>query len=89
MRRAFYMAALVASRHNPIIDAFYQRLRTVGKPASIALTAAMRKLLIHLNSLLKLLPPFPRLMKTVAQPLPAKAGRMGWDGKSLGRLEAA
>lgn len=52
-RAALYMAALVASRHNPIIKAFYLRLRSNGKPPKLALTASMRKLLIHLNSLLK------------------------------------
>ena len=41
-----YMAALVAARHN-------LRLRGAGKPANLALTATMRKLLIVLNSSLK------------------------------------
>ncbi len=50
--RAFlYMAALVATRHNPDIKAFYTRLRTSGKPAKLALTACMRKLLTHLNTI--------------------------------------
>jgi transposase len=52
-RSALYMAALVASRHNPVIATFYRRLRSAGKPPKLALTACMRKLLIHLNSLLK------------------------------------
>lgn len=56
VRSALYMPALVASRHNPIINAFYSRLRSNGKPPKLALTAVMRKLLIHLNSLLKNLP---------------------------------
>jgi transposase len=47
------MAALVAVRHNPILRAFYLRLRAAGKPAKLALTATMRKLLIVLNSALK------------------------------------
>ena len=47
------MAALVAARHNPILRAFYLRLRATGKPAKLALTATMRKLLIALNSALK------------------------------------
>jgi transposase len=59
LRRALYMAALVASRHNPILQAFYQRLIAKGKAPKLALTALMRKLLIHLNSLLKDLPPLP------------------------------
>ena len=52
-RNALYMAALVASRHNPVLKAFYDRLRAAGKPPKVALTAVMRKLLIHLNSLLR------------------------------------
>ena len=52
-RKALYMAALCATLHNPLIKAFYKKLRTKGKPAKVALTAVMRKLLIHLNSLLK------------------------------------
>ena len=53
VRHGLYMAALVAARHNPILRAFYQRLRAAGKPAKVALTATMRKLLIVLNSALK------------------------------------
>ncbi len=53
VRHGLYMAALVAARHNPILRTFYQRLRASGKPAKVALTATMRKLLIVLNSALK------------------------------------
>jgi len=53
VRHGLYMAALVASRYNPILRAFYLRLRAEGKPAKLALTATMRKLLIVLNSALK------------------------------------
>ena len=53
VRHGLYMAALVAARHNPILRAFYLRLRAAGKPAKVALTATMRKLLIVLNSALK------------------------------------
>jgi transposase len=56
VRCGLYMAALVATRHNPILRQFYQRLRAAGKPAKVALTATMRKLLIALNSSLKNLP---------------------------------
>jgi len=52
VRAALYMAALVASKCNPVIRAFYQRLRTVGKPPKVALVAAMRKLLTILNAML-------------------------------------
>jgi transposase len=53
VRHGLYMAALVAARHNPILRNFYQRLRAAGKPAKLALTATMRKLLIVLYSALK------------------------------------
>jgi transposase len=53
VRNALYMAALVASRHNPVIRAFYQRLRANGKATKLALTAAMRKLLVILNAMLR------------------------------------
>jgi transposase len=56
LRSGLYMAALVATRHNPILVAFYQRLRAAGKPPKLALTATMRKLLLALNSSLKPLP---------------------------------
>jgi transposase len=53
VRKALYMAALVASRYNPVIKEFYQRLRLAGKPPKVALTACMRKLLVILNAMLK------------------------------------
>ncbi len=53
VRRVLYMAALAATVHNPILKAFYQRLRANGKPAKVALTAVMRKLTVLLNRLLK------------------------------------
>ncbi len=53
VRTALYRATLTASRFNPVIKAFYQRLRTAGKPAKVALTACMRKLLTILNAMLK------------------------------------
>lgn len=53
VRRVLYMATLVATRFNPRIKAFYQRLLADGKPKKVALTAAMRKLLTILNTLIK------------------------------------
>lgn len=53
VRAALYMAALVASRRNPAIRAFYQRLIVAGKPPKLALTACMRKLLTILNAMVK------------------------------------
>ncbi len=53
VRAALYMAALVATRHNAVLRTFYQRLRTAGKPAKVALVAVMRKLLTIVNAMLK------------------------------------
>ncbi len=53
VRATLYRGALVASRYNPVIRAFYQRLLAVGKPKKLALTACMRKLLVILNAMLK------------------------------------
>jgi transposase len=53
VRSALYMAALVGARHNPVLKVFYQRLRAAGKPAKVALTACMRKLLVILNSMIR------------------------------------
>ena len=53
VRAALYMGALTASRCNPAIRDFYQRLVAAGKPKKIALTACMRKLLIIMNSIVK------------------------------------
>ena len=51
VRRALYMAALVASRYNEVIKQFYQRLLANGKPKKVALVACMHKLLIILNAI--------------------------------------
>lgn len=53
VRAALYMAAVVASRHNPVIRIFYQRLLLAGKQKKVALVACMHKLLITLNAMLK------------------------------------
>ena len=53
VRAVLYMGALVASRHNPAIRDFYQRLLATGKPKKVALVACMRKLLVILNAMLK------------------------------------
>lgn len=53
VRALLYMAALASLRWNPAINAFYRRLRAAGKPHRVAITAAMRKLLITLNAMVK------------------------------------
>ena len=51
VRSTLYMGALVASRFNPVLRDFYQRLLEAGKPKKVALTACARKLLTILNSM--------------------------------------
>ena len=53
VRAALYMAALVATRYNPVLRAFYQRLCAAGKPKKVAITACMRKLLTILNVMVR------------------------------------
>ena len=53
VREALYMGALIASRHNPTIRAFYARLLAAGKPKKVALVACMRKLLVILNAVIR------------------------------------
>ena len=53
MRATLYMSTLVAVRYNPVLKAFYERLRITGKAAKVALTACMRKLLTILNAMVK------------------------------------
>jgi transposase len=53
VRSALYMAGLSAVRYNPAIRAFYRRLRAAGQAAKVAQVAAMRKLLVTLNAMLR------------------------------------
>lgn len=53
LRRALYMATLTATRHNPVIRAFYERLLAAGKLKKVALLACMRKLLTILNAMVR------------------------------------
>jgi transposase len=47
------MPTLTAIRHNPPLQAFYRRLIGRGRPAKVAITACMRKLLVILNAILR------------------------------------
>jgi transposase len=53
LRQALYMPALVACRFNPDLKAAYERFVKAGKPAKVAITAVMRKLLLLANALLR------------------------------------
>lgn len=51
VRRVLYVAALVGTRFNPVLKAFYAKLLAVGKPKKVALVACMHKLLVILNAI--------------------------------------
>lgn len=53
VRTALYMAAMSATRHNPVLTAFYKNLLAHGKPKMVALMAVARKLLTILNAILR------------------------------------
>ena len=53
VRAMLYMACIACLRFNPVIRAFYDRLREAGKPFKVALTACMHKLLTILNAMVK------------------------------------
>ena len=53
LRSVLYMAALTATRHNPVIKAFYERLCANQKPFKVAITACMRKLLSIINVMVR------------------------------------
>jgi transposase len=60
VRSALYMSALSGVRWNPVLQTFYERLRQAGKPAKVALTACMRKLLTILNSMVRTKTPWDK-----------------------------
>jgi len=53
VRNILYMAAVAASRHNPVLRPFYERLIAAGKPAKVALIAVLRRLVVFANAVLK------------------------------------
>lgn len=53
VRSGLFMACWTAKRHNPVIQAYFERLRAAGKPYKVALIASVRKLLVMLNAMVK------------------------------------
>jgi transposase len=53
VRNVIYMAAVTASRHNPVLKPFYERLIAAGKPIKVALVAVMRRLIVFANAVLR------------------------------------
>ncbi len=66
VRAVLYMATLTATRFNPAIKAFYRRLLAKGKPQKVALTAAMRKFLTILNTMVKNKTPWQKNLVTAS-----------------------
>jgi transposase len=58
VRRVLYMSTLAATKHNPVIKEFYQRLIAAGKVPKVALTACMRKLLTIINAMVRDMQPW-------------------------------
>jgi transposase len=76
VRPVLYMAALSASRCNPVLAPFYQGLKKREKPSKVALTAVMRKLVVYMNSELK---------KLAAKPVHEKLKKSNKTKKSLAK----
>ncbi len=53
VRSVLYMSTLIATRRNPVVKEFYQRLLAAGKIKKVAIVACMRKLLVILNAMVK------------------------------------
>jgi transposase len=62
IRKPLYMATLAATTYNPVIKAFYQRLKAAGKPPKVALVACMRKLIVILNAMVRTNTPWNRTL---------------------------
>ena len=65
VRRVLYVAALVGTRFNPVLKAFYLRLQGAGKPKKVALVACMHKLLVILNAIARTKSPWNSDIATV------------------------
>lgn len=65
VRRVLYVAALVGTRFNPVLKAFYARLLAAGKPKKVALVACMHKLLVILNAIARTKSPWNSEIATV------------------------
>ena len=61
-----YLGTLAATRFNPVIRDFYQRLLAAGKPKKMALVACMPKLLVILNAMLKQRSPWRNITPAIA-----------------------
>jgi transposase len=53
IRKTLYMATVAAATYNPVIKAFYQKLKATGKPSKVVLVACMRKLVVILNAMVR------------------------------------
>jgi transposase len=65
VRNALYMAALSASKYNPVLRPFYQEMLKRGKLKKVALVACMRRLLTFLNAMIRDSLPWNPVLKPV------------------------
>jgi transposase len=80
VRNSLDMAAVVASRHNPVLHGFYERLLDKGKTKKLALAAVMRKLVVLLNRIARdgdFVPLAGGCQRRTQQPRPARRGKEG------------
>ena len=76
LRNLLYMAVMgAATQHNPVLKAYYLRLRAKGKEAKVAIVACMRKLIVILNTMLARNKPGTRPPRPSRERAPARAGR--------------
>ena len=71
VRAVLYMATLVATRRNPVVQTFYARLLAAGKKPKVALTACMRKFIIMLNAMLRHQTPWNAEIAAIPSPFSA------------------
>jgi transposase len=81
VRRALFMSAFSAARTNPVLAPFYERLRKKGKFQRVALVAVMRKLLVHLNGLVRTHDCAPPQVGRRKRPFPLRM-KLAREGKS-------
>ncbi len=88
VRAVLYMCTLVASRRNPVVQAFYARLLAAGKKPKVALTACMRKLLVILNTMLREKTPWTAETATLPRATPAALSAASGGGAVINRARA-
>ena len=89
VRAVLYMGALVATRRNPALRAFYRRLLGAGKPKKVALIACMRKLLTILNAMMRTSTMWREIAQPFAESTPVLSGLAAASGQGQQIVERA